>query len=44
MGHGWSDLHKVYLEAMSVGSLGEIINKGNIKLIPNLGDPELIAN
>lgn len=27
-------LHKVYLEALQIGSLGDLINKGNIKFIP----------
>lgn len=29
----------VYRDALSIGSLGEILNKGNIKLIPKLRIP-----
>jgi len=32
------DLHKVYLEAFHSNSLGNLINKGNIKFIPKYGD------
>lgn len=39
-----SDLHKVYLEAFHSQSLGQLINKGNIKFIPKVGDPEDICN
>lgn len=38
------DLYKVYLEAYYSKSLGNIINKGNIKFIPKTGDPEDICN
>lgn len=38
------NLHKVYLESMHTGSLGGIINSGNIKFIPNPGDPKIITN
>ena len=38
------DLHKVYLEAYHSKSLGAIINKGNIKFIPKVGDLEDICN
>ena len=38
------DLHKVYLEAYHSKSLGAIINKGNIKFIPKVGDPKDICN
>lgn len=38
------DLHKVYLEAFHPQSLGQLINKGNIKFIPKVGDPEDICN
>lgn len=37
------NLH-VYNEAIFLGSLGEIINKGNIKFIPKAGYPEVITN
>lgn len=37
-------LHKVYLEAFQSKSLGNLINKGNIKYIPKAGDPEDIYN
>lgn len=33
------DLHQVYLEAFHSNSLGNLINKGNIKFIPKSGDP-----
>ena len=36
-------LHKVYIEAYNSCSLGNIINKGNIKLIPKVGDREHIC-
>lgn len=39
-----SDLHKVYLEAIQNGSLGVLINKGNIKFTSKQGDLELITN
>lgn len=38
------DLHHVYLEALRTGSLGDIINCGNVKLIPKEGDPKCITN
>lgn len=38
------DLHRVYLEAFHNKSLGNIINKGNIKFIPKSGDLEDICN
>jgi len=38
------DLLHVYQEAMLTGSLGDLINKGNIKFIPKPGDPEIITN
>ncbi len=38
------NLHKVYLKAYHSKSLGEIINKGNIKFIPKASDPEDICN
>ena len=34
------DLHRVYLEAYHSKSLGAIINKGNIKFTPKVGDPK----
>lgn len=37
------NLLNVYHEALSIGSLGGIINKGNIKLIPKFGNLELIT-
>lgn len=37
------DLHKVYLEVLQ-GSLGNFINKGNIKFIAKQEDPKLITN
>ena len=38
------NLHKVYLEAYNSHSLGNIINKGNIKFIPKASDREDICN
>ena len=38
------DLHKVYLEPYNSNSLGNIINKENIKFIPKSSDPEDICN
>lgn len=38
------NLHHVYLEAFHASSLGELINKGNIKFIPKSGDLEDICN
>ena len=38
------NLHKVYIEAYNSFSLGNIINKGNIKFIPKAGDPKDICN
>lgn len=38
------DLFQVYLEAFHSNSLGEMINKENIKFIPRAGDPEDICN
>lgn len=38
------DLLQVYKEAMVSGSLGPMLNKGNIKFIPKLGDPECITS
>jgi len=34
----------VYKEALNYGSLGSFINKGNVKFIPKLGDPEVVTN
>ena len=42
--HIGPDLQKNYLEAYHSKSLGAIINKGNIKFIPKVGDPEDICN
>lgn len=38
------NLHKLYLKALHIGYLGNLINKGNIKFFPKKGDPELITN
>jgi hypothetical protein len=38
------DLHDVYTEAISKGTLGPKINKGIIKLLPKDGDKALIKN
>ena len=42
--HIGPDLHKVYLEAYHAKILGAIINKGNIKFIPKVGDSKDICN
>jgi len=34
----------VYKEAMLISSLDQLINKGNIKFIPNKRDPKIIIN
>lgn len=39
-----SNLWNVYKEAIFIGSLGPILNKGNVKFIPKESDPELITN
>ena len=38
------DLLHVYQEAMHTGSLGALINKGNIKFIPKPSDQKIITN
>lgn len=38
------NLLNVYKEEMDSSSLGTIINKGNVKFIPKVGDHELITN
>lgn len=38
------DLYHVYLEGFHAKSLGNLINKGNIKSIPKFCDPEDICN
>jgi len=38
------DLLYLYKEAILLGSLGAIINKGNVKFIPKDGDLEVITN
>lgn len=38
------NLLHIYQEAIQIGSLSSIINKGNILFIPKIGDPELITN
>ena len=38
------DPHKVYIEAYNSYSLGNIINKRNIKFIPKASDPKDICN
>eukprot|EP01018_Ginkgo_biloba_P035967 Gb_19124 [translate_table: standard] len=37
-------LLNVYKEAITKGSLGEIINRGDIRFIPKAGDPKLISS
>ena len=39
-----SDLLQVYKEALVSGSLGSMLNKGNIKFIPKPEDPKMITN
>lgn len=38
------DLLQVYVEALDKGSLGKIMNKGIINLLPKCGDKNLIKN
>lgn len=46
--HMWDmvghDLHKLYLEAMKIGSLEGIINRENIKFIPKPDDIDINTN
>ncbi|KAH9312921.1 hypothetical protein KI387_027956 [Taxus chinensis] len=44
MAHCWVRYLKVYQEAMQSRYLRNCINKGNIKFIPKVGNPELITN